>query len=238
VAEGRLRQPHGGQGGSRLAAGARRLERLPRTEDRGYSKAPAILRQLEFYLGEDAFAAGVQAFLRQHAHGAAEWGDLLAAFEAVSGESLQEWARAWVTGAGVPRVTLDWRLDAAGRVERLQVVQEQPFRPLRSQVLLVYADGTRIVHTVHLGAAPAVAVPAAVGRPAPLFAYANHGDYGYGLFFLDPESRRYALRHLGERPRSPLRPGSRSRCTSCPRSATTSPFPACWPGCRLRSAGT
>jgi aminopeptidase N len=165
-----------------------------------YSKAPAILRQLEFYLGEDAFAAGVQAFLAQHAHGAADWGDLLSAFEAASGENLQDWARAWVTGAGVPRVTLDRKLDGTGRISCLEVVQAQPqpLRPLRSQVLLAYEDGTQSVHTVRLGEAPRVAVPAAIGQPAPLFAYANHGDYGYGLFSLDPESRRYLLTHLGE----------------------------------------
>ncbi len=163
-----------------------------------YSKAPAILRQLEFYLGEDAFAAGVRAFLAQHAHAAANWSDLLAAFEAASGESLQEWAGAWVTGAGVPRVTLDWQLDDAGRVARLEVVQAQPLRPLRSQLLLAYADGTHTVHTLRLGEAGSVAVPAAVGRPAPLFAYANHGDYGYGLFLLDAHSRRYLLLHLGD----------------------------------------
>ena len=112
-----------------------------------YSKAPAILRQLEFYLGEDTFAAGVRAFVAQHAHGAADWGNLLAAFESASGESLEGWARAWVTGAGLPRVTLDWRLDAAGRVASLELSQGLPLRPLRIQLLLAHRDGTQSVHT-------------------------------------------------------------------------------------------
>ncbi len=163
-----------------------------------YSKAPAILRQLEFYLGEDAFAAGVRAFLAQHAHDAADWGDLLTAFEAASGERLQEWARAWVTGAGVPRITQEWQRDGTGRVARLELHQAQPLRPLRSQLLLAYGDGTHAVHALRLGEAQSVVVPVSVGQPVPLFAYANYGDYGYGLFLLDPASRAYLLAHLGE----------------------------------------
>jgi aminopeptidase N len=163
-----------------------------------YSKAPAILRQLEFALGEDAFAAGVRGFLAQHAHGAADWHDLLAALEAASGESLQAWARAWVTGAGVPRVTLDWQLDAAGRILSMEVAQAPPPRPLNTQLLLADPDGTQRVLTVRLGEGRSGVVAAAAGRPAPLFAYANHGDYGYGLFLLDPASRAYLLAHLGE----------------------------------------
>ena len=163
-----------------------------------YSKAPAILRQLEFYLGEDVFAAGVRTFLAQHAHGAADWGDLLAAFEAASGEPLQEWARAWVTGAGVPRVTQDWQRDGAGRVARLELAQAQPLRPLRSQLLLAYEDGTRSRSPAAPGRGAECSGPRAEGRPAPLFAYANYGDYGYGLFLLDPASGRHLLAHLGE----------------------------------------
>ena len=38
----------------------------------------------------------------------------------------QEWARAWVTGAGVPRVTLDWQRDGAGRIARLDLHRRSP----------------------------------------------------------------------------------------------------------------
>ena len=36
-----------------------------------YSKAPAVLRQAEFYLGADAFRRAVQTFVQSHAYGAA-----------------------------------------------------------------------------------------------------------------------------------------------------------------------
>ncbi|MEW6690531.1 MAG: M1 family aminopeptidase, partial [Pseudomonadota bacterium] len=46
-----------------------------------YSKGPAVLRQLEFFLGEDNFRKGLRDFLRRHARGAADWHDLVRAFE-------------------------------------------------------------------------------------------------------------------------------------------------------------
>ena len=99
-------------------------------------------------------------------------------------------------------------------------------------------------------------VPQAIGLPAPLFAYANHGDYGYGLFLLDPASRAYLLEHLGEVRDGLLRAllwdafweAVREAAIApadwlalalreLPASATTSPSPVCWLEWRGRSAG-
>ncbi|MEK7855977.1 MAG: M1 family aminopeptidase, partial [Acidobacteriota bacterium] len=46
-----------------------------------YNKAPAFLRQAEFYLGEDKFQTAVRAFLKEHEFGNAGWEDLVAEFE-------------------------------------------------------------------------------------------------------------------------------------------------------------
>jgi aminopeptidase N len=50
-----------------------------------YNKAPAVLKQLEFLVGEDAFRRGLQRFLRDHAFGNATWQDLLAAIGGAAG---------------------------------------------------------------------------------------------------------------------------------------------------------
>jgi aminopeptidase N len=54
-----------------------------------YNKAPAILKQLEFLVGEAAFRSGVQLFLRRHAYGNATWRDLLDAVGEAAGTSLR-----------------------------------------------------------------------------------------------------------------------------------------------------
>ncbi|HEX6278801.1 MAG TPA: M1 family aminopeptidase, partial [Pyrinomonadaceae bacterium] len=50
-----------------------------------YNKAPAFLRQAEFYLGEDKFQSAVRAFLKKHEFGNAGWEDLVKEFEGASG---------------------------------------------------------------------------------------------------------------------------------------------------------
>src|SRR2546423_816320 len=50
-----------------------------------YGKAPAILRQAEFYVGEPVFRRAVRQFLKGHAYAAADWNDLVAALERASG---------------------------------------------------------------------------------------------------------------------------------------------------------
>jgi aminopeptidase N len=96
-----------------------------------YNKAPAFLRQAEFYLGEDKFQTAVRAFLKKHEFGNAGWEDLVGEFGEVywkdflyssSGRSLltsneerlkheklykdymQTWARVWVNQRGLPIV--------------------------------------------------------------------------------------------------------------------------------------
>ena len=44
-----------------------------------YNKAPAVLKQLEYLVGDAAFQAGVRRFLTRYAYANAGWRDLLAA---------------------------------------------------------------------------------------------------------------------------------------------------------------
>ncbi len=90
-----------------------------------YNKAPAFLRQAEFYLGEDKFRTAVRAFLKKHEFRNAGWEDLVGEFIATSPASdgrrywseltperkkrfeegraryLRDWANFWVTQKGV-----------------------------------------------------------------------------------------------------------------------------------------
>jgi aminopeptidase N len=89
-----------------------------------YSKAPAILKQAEFSLGEAVFERALRDFVRRHAYGAAQWSDLVRAFERASGKNLQRWADAWVKRRGMPAVRLAWQPDRHGALERLSLAQQ------------------------------------------------------------------------------------------------------------------
>jgi aminopeptidase N len=156
-----------------------------------YSKGPAVLRQAEFYLGAAAFRRAVRDFVKRHAYGAADWSDLVRAFERASKRDLGAWAEAWVKRRGLPNVTLRWQQG------RLQLSQEDALGEagLWPQKMVVAAAGddgqVRTSETRLERRSVRVVGPAA--HPAARWVYANAGDFGYGRFLLDGASRKALL---------------------------------------------
>ena len=156
-----------------------------------YSKGPAVLRQAEFYLGAAVFRRAVRDFLKRHAYGAADWSDLVRAFERAAKRDLGAWAEAWVKRRGLPNVTLRWQQG------KLQLQQEDALggAGLWPQKLVVAAAGddgqVRASETRLERRSVRVVGPAA--HPAARWVYANAGDFGYGRFLLDGASRKALL---------------------------------------------
>ena len=168
-----------------------------------YSKAPGVLKQLAFVLGDDNFRKGLQRYLATHPYGNAEWSDLIGAFESVSGQSLNEWADMWIRHRGMPQVDVTWSC-ASGRLTAFTLMQHdvlgsKTLWPIASEVLLGYSDGTSQTIRAQLNALSAP-VGEAIGKPCPTYVFANHGDFGYGLFMLDGRSSDYVTQHLGAMP--------------------------------------
>lgn len=165
-----------------------------------YSKAPAVLRQAEFYLGADAFRRGVQAFLQAHAYGGADWADLVRALEGASGRKLDRWADAWVKRRGMPVVRTSWRVGADGRIARFALEQSPALGgdgvwPMRTEIYVAGDGAPRVLPVALEGRA--AAVRGLAGAPAPRYVFANHGDYAYGRFVLDDASRAAVLADVG-----------------------------------------
>ncbi len=161
-----------------------------------YSKAPAVLRQAEFYLGADVFRRAVQAFLQSHAYGAADWADLVRALEGASGRTLGRWADAWVKRRGMPVVRAGWRADRGGRIARFTLSQTPVLGgdgvwPMRTELLVAAEGGPRVLPVTLEGRSTVIRELA--GTPAPRYVFANHGDYAYGRFVLDDASRAAVL---------------------------------------------
>jgi len=160
-----------------------------------YNKAPSVLKQLNYLVGEQAFQKGVRQFLAKHAYANATWRDLLGSVTTASGKPLDDFGKNFMLRPGMPVV--EQRLFvAAGRITRLELVQ-RPAQALsggapwsmRTQVLLSYANQPSIKIPVELNARVTV-VTAAVGKQAPQFVFANADDYGYFLTMLDSASVR------------------------------------------------
>ena len=152
-----------------------------------YAKAPAVLRQAEHFVGEQAFARGVRDFLRRHAYGAAGWNDLVRALSAASGRKLDTWADAWVTRRGMPRIRVQRQAAGITLIEE-DVLGEGGFWPMRVQLVTLDAELSR--RDVWLRG---VRTEVALAEPAAPVLFANDGDYGYGQFLLDDASRERVL---------------------------------------------
>ena len=160
-----------------------------------YEKAPAILKQLEFRLGQDKFRDGLRLYLRQHAYGNAQWSDLIGAFHTASGQDVRSWADAWVLRRGMPEITATWHCDTRGRLAELKLHQSDVLPdgfvwPISNEVRLEPSGETLRVDW----STPEISVRDAIGKACPRYVFANAGDYAYGRFLLDATSER-AVRH-------------------------------------------
>jgi len=173
-----------------------------------YRKAPSMLRQAEFYLGEREFRDAVRLFVKEHAYANATWEDLVGAFERTSGKKLDAWAAAWVKRRGMPDVRVRWTANRRGLIDSFNVVQNDVLGeggawPMRLNIVLAYLPRGRAMnlyddeHTVILEGAKETQVRSVLGRRRPDFVFVNFRDYGYGRFLLDEVSRAYVIKNMG-----------------------------------------
>jgi aminopeptidase N len=166
-----------------------------------YSKAPGVLKQLAFVLGEDNFREGLRLYLKEHAYANAEWSDLVRAFEHVSGKSLDLWARMWIRHRGMPQVQVEWSCDSEDHINHFflrqrDVLGEGAAWPIAMQLLLSYSNGPSVTLRAQLDTEKAE-VKEALGKPCPQYVFANDQDYAYGRFLLDSRSRTAVMERLG-----------------------------------------
>jgi aminopeptidase N len=166
-----------------------------------YSKAPGLLRQLSFLLGDEPFRNGLRIYLHEHAYGNAQWSDLVDAFQRSSQQDLSGWASAWIRRRGLPQVRVAWSCDAQQHLTNLTLTQHSVLEeggtwPLATQILLGYANSGPVRLRAQMSG-ETTTVAAAIGQSCPEYVYANDQDYAYGLFMLDDRSRDYASKRIG-----------------------------------------
>ncbi|KAJ5095945.1 hypothetical protein NUU61_005301 [Penicillium alfredii] len=71
-----------------------------------YSKGSSVLRMISKYLGEDVFLQGIRNYLRKHAYGNTQTGDLWAALADVSGKPVQTVMDIWTKNVGFPVISV------------------------------------------------------------------------------------------------------------------------------------
>jgi aminopeptidase N len=160
-----------------------------------YQKAPAVLKQLDYFLGDVNFRDGLRLYLKQHAYANAEWADLVEAFATASKRNgahldVKGWAENWITHRGMPEVTVSRSCDggkiSSFTIHQRDVLNEGHLWPMANEIVFL-RDGAVSKIKVQWSTA-GHEVTEAIGKPCPNLVFANDGDYGYGRFLLDPAS--------------------------------------------------
>jgi aminopeptidase N len=180
-----------------------------------YSKAPGVLKQLAFVLGDDHFRDGLRLYLKEHAYANAEWSDLVGAFQRVSPKPLAGWADAYIRRRGMPQVDVEWSCStgpaiSAHKTRKLVPIEQRPnvtrivprqhdvlgeggLWPIATEIVLRYGATERVIR-VELPKTDAISV---AGKRCPDWIFANDSDYAYGRFLLDQRSRKAVMAGLG-----------------------------------------
>jgi aminopeptidase N len=113
-----------------------------------YAKGNAVLFQLVTWLGEEAFLAGVNAYLSAHPFGNATLQDLLDALDGASDRDTNAWAQAWLRSTGYDTIRVE-------HVDGTPVLRREGARPHRFRVGGYDDSGALVVaRTVDLDAEP------------------------------------------------------------------------------------
>jgi aminopeptidase N len=178
-----------------------------------YAKGASVLKQLVAYVGQDAFFAGVQAYMKRHAWGNTRLSDLLGALEETSGRDLKAWSKSWLETAGINVLRPELEVDADGVLTSFAVRQEAPalpagakgaavLRPHRIAIGLYDLDGSgALVRTERIELdvdGELTAVPLLVGRRRPAVVLLNDDDLSYAKVRLDAESLAAVTAHIAD----------------------------------------
>ncbi|KAK7745508.1 Aminopeptidase 2 mitochondrial [Cytospora paraplurivora] len=108
-----------------------------------YMKGSCVLRMVSTYLGEDVFLEGVRNYLKKHAYGNTQTGDLWASLAEASGKPIEEVMASWTKQIGFPVVTVSESSSDAIHVKQNRFLRTGDVKPEEDQVLYPVLLGLR-----------------------------------------------------------------------------------------------
>lgn len=160
-----------------------------------YGKGASSMKQLAYYIGEENFKKGTQAYFKKHAGGNTVLKDFMSAMDATTDQNLEEWQKLWLQTAGVNTISTDFQC-SANKITQLTLKQTSSpehnhIRPHAFQVALLNQKGEDFIVEnilkVYLST-ESTTVPEAIGMPCPKIVHPNYGDHAYLKVKLDAVS--------------------------------------------------
>jgi aminopeptidase 2 len=109
-----------------------------------YSKGSCVLRMISKYLGEDVFMKGVRQYLKKHAYGNTQTGDLWAALSDASGKDIEGVMDIWTKNVGYPVVSVKENEDGKTiHVKQNRFLRTADVKPEEDEILYPVFLGLR-----------------------------------------------------------------------------------------------
>lgn len=114
-----------------------------------YSKGSSVLRMISKYLGEDVFLQGVRNYIKKHAYGNTETGDLWAALADASGKPVKSVMDIWTKNVGFPVVSVTENPSSSSiNLKQNRFLRTGDVKPEEDQVLYPCMLGLRTKDSV------------------------------------------------------------------------------------------
>ena len=109
-----------------------------------YAKGSCVLRMISRYLGEETFMEGIRRYLKKHAYGNTETGDLWAALADASGKPVKEVMTVWTKNVGYPVVPVTENEDSKSiHVKQNRFLRTADVKPEEDKILYPVFLGLR-----------------------------------------------------------------------------------------------
>ncbi len=155
-----------------------------------YHKAPIVMNQLEYLLGEKTLQNGLSKYLKQYSYGNATWDDLISILNSLSEYNIELWSKNWVYTPGRPIVEFVFEDDALMIKQKPEHGDSSKIWAQRINYLLV-KDTSEVRETAEI-----LSAKEEIGESKPDFILPSVDALGYGLFLFDPVSVEYVLNNI------------------------------------------
>ncbi|MAZ49060.1 MAG: aminopeptidase N [Halobacteriovoraceae bacterium] len=160
-----------------------------------YGKGASSLKQIHYYLGEDAFKKGLKIYFRRHATENTKLSDFIGALSEGAGYDLGNWQEKWLESTGVNRITASNLECKDGMFKGLLLKQSKSsgdtYRPHSFEVAFLKTEGDflKVYASTKVkmdGESYQVTNPDKMACPEVI--YANYNDHDYITLDLDDKS--------------------------------------------------
>lgn len=166
-----------------------------------YNKGAAVMKQLRYFMTDEAFQKGIRQYMKKHAYQNTTLNDFIASLQAETKKDLSLWAERWLRQSGTDQVAATWTCQG-NRLNQITVTMTPStgaqFRPQSFELGLYQRKGNQVKIQNKVRADLLSPEPKVIkgSWACPDFLYPNQGDHAYANVVLDQRSLELLTNHL------------------------------------------